>query len=136
MKSVMHIVIAICLSVSFMGSAHSNEVIVTGTESSSYTVMHPDWDTLMQWQEAYRKLPKAYIDKEMGSQLSAARAQGRATSMNLLDYLSYIPSQREQGSCGDCWVWASTGVLEIAQSVQEGGSGPQFHPVFQFVQNG
>lgn len=44
-----------------------------------------------------------------------------AGSVNLLNHLSYVPAERNQGSCGDCWVWASTGVMEIARSVQNAG---------------
>jgi len=32
---------------------------------------------------------------------------------DLLDNLSYIPAERSQGSCGNCWLWASTGVMEL-----------------------
>ncbi len=120
MKSIFIVLVAVSLSVSFAGYARSDDLTIAGAGASPCTVMHPDWDTLMQRQEAYRKLPTAYIDKEMDSELSAARREGRATSLSLLGYLSYIPKEREQGSCGDCWAWASTGVLEVAQSVQEG----------------
>ena len=43
-----------------------------------------------------------------------------AGSVNLLNYLEYEPSERDQGSCGNCWVWAGTGVMEIAHSVRNG----------------
>jgi C1A family cysteine protease len=38
-------------------------------------------------------------------------------SKNLLSYISYTPAERNQGYCGDCWVWAATGALEIDHSV-------------------
>jgi hypothetical protein len=41
-------------------------------------------------------------------------------TFNLLSYLQYTPTQRNQGYCGDCWVWASTGVLEVALNVNAG----------------
>ena len=40
--------------------------------------------------------------------------------MSLLSYLPYTPSQRDQGSCGNCWVWASTGALEIGHNINSG----------------
>ena len=43
-----------------------------------------------------------------------------AGSANLLPYLAYVPSQRDQGSCGDCWVWASTGAVEIDHFLKTG----------------
>jgi PKD repeat protein len=39
---------------------------------------------------------------------------------NLLSYVPYIPAERDQGNCGNCWVWASTGAIEVAHSVQNG----------------
>jgi PKD repeat protein len=43
-----------------------------------------------------------------------------AGSKNLLPYLTYTPSERNQGMCGNCWVWASTGALEIENNVKSG----------------
>ncbi|MDQ1261690.1 MAG: Cell surface protein [Euryarchaeota archaeon] len=36
--------------------------------------------------------------------------------------LNYVPSynQRNQGSCGNCWAWASTGLTEVARHLQLG----------------
>lgn len=34
-------------------------------------------------------------------------------SKSLLSSVPYIGSNRDQGYCGNCWVWASTGALEI-----------------------
>ena len=44
-----------------------------------------------------------------------------AGSVNLLNYLSYDPAERNQGNCGNCWVWAGTAVMEIARAVQNAG---------------
>ena len=41
-------------------------------------------------------------------------------SLSLLSWLPYIPAQRDQGQCADCWAWAGTGVMEIAHNVQNG----------------
>ena len=41
-------------------------------------------------------------------------------SKNLLSYLPYTPSERDQGQCGDCWVWAATGALEIDHNIKSG----------------
>ena len=43
-----------------------------------------------------------------------------AGSLSLLNHLQYTPEERSQGTCGNCWVWASTGVMEIALDVQKG----------------
>ena len=39
---------------------------------------------------------------------------------DLLSYLPYTPSERYQGSCGNCWVWGSTGCIEIDRAVRFG----------------
>lgn len=45
------------------------------------------------------------------------------TQVSLLSYLDYIPAQREQGECGACWLWASTGCaamdLNLNKSVKD-----------------
>ena len=38
-------------------------------------------------------------------------------SYSILSALPYIPSQRDQGVCGNCWVWASTGAMEVDHTV-------------------
>jgi hypothetical protein len=38
--------------------------------------------------------------------------------VNLLPLLAYDPETRHQGSCGNCWVWAGTGAISIAQMIQ------------------
>ncbi|MCJ7444713.1 MAG: SBBP repeat-containing protein, partial [Methanotrichaceae archaeon] len=65
----------------------------------------------------YEKLPKAYIDPDIKAKL----APGFDTaSFSLLSYLTYTPSERDQGNCGNCWVWAGTGCTEIDLAVQDG----------------
>src|SRR5208283_1074108 len=45
-----------------------------------------------------------------GGSVSSGSPTGSYPSMvSLLSYLPYIPSQRNQVTCGNCWVWASTG---------------------------
>jgi len=38
---------------------------------------------------------------------------------DLLNHLNYVPWERDQGWCGNCWGWASTGVLEVALDVNK-----------------
>jgi len=44
----------------------------------------------------------------------------RSGSKDLLSQVPYIPSERNQGNCGNCWVWASTGAMEVAHSISNG----------------
>jgi C1A family cysteine protease len=49
-------------------------------------------------------------------------------SKSLLSNIQYTPSERNQGNCGNCWVWASTGVLENALRFRT-GKRPAVSPV-------
>jgi hypothetical protein len=55
-----------------------------------------------------------------GIQVAPQPAPPLATSINLLPHISYVPADRDQGGCGNCWVWASTGCIEIGHSVLNG----------------
>lgn len=39
---------------------------------------------------------------------------------SVLDRLSYVPADHNQGSCGNCWIWAGTTLLDVALRTQEG----------------
>ncbi|WP_455277837.1 C1 family peptidase [[Eubacterium] cellulosolvens] len=91
----------------------SNEI---ENSQESYTIMKPDKDTLKKWSEHYKNAKSA--SKEKGERFEGPITQG--LSFSLLDHLNYVPNERSQGLCGNCWVWASTGVMEIALDVQNG----------------
>jgi C1A family cysteine protease len=61
--------------------------------------------------------PVATIDEQIQKELQS-NLQG--SSFSLLSRMYYIPSQRNQGNTGNCWVWAGTGIMEIALNVQLG----------------
>ncbi len=79
-----------------------------------YPVMRPDRETLERWIADYEKAPRIST-RTFGRTLPPPRG-----SQSLLNHLQYTPSQRNQGSCGDCWVWAGTGIMGIDLSVNEG----------------
>jgi papain like protease len=81
-------------------------------EDQTYTIMHIDGDTLLEWQEIGDNLPKAKIIPKLNDSTK--------TSQDLLGYLNYSPTERSQGSCGNCWQWACTGCVEIALNVDQG----------------
>jgi hypothetical protein len=81
-------------------------------------IMRPDHDTLRRWIADYEKAPKAPIDEAIKSRISVMQAENVSTSLDLLSHVPYQGSQRNQGNCGNCWVWAGTGLMEIALSVQ------------------
>ena len=119
-RTILCAAIALCLLVGFTGISYSDGASATRTDAQPLTIMQPDRPTLMKWIDDYNKAPAAQIDGELDTMLSAAAGARVATSMSLLDRLDYIPGERNQGYCGDCWVWAGTGILEIADSVQRG----------------
>jgi hypothetical protein len=41
-------------------------------------------------------------------------------SLSLLPDLPYVPKERGQGKCSDCWVWSSTGAIEIEHTIKSG----------------
>ena len=86
----------------------------------TYPIMRPDPATLSRWMKEYETAPKAPLDDLVHLRLNQAAAQGFGTSLSLLNYLQYTPTERNQTSCGDCWVWAGTGIMEIALNVQNG----------------
>jgi hypothetical protein len=65
-----------------------------------------------QRNEAIKNLPKVGINPEL-------RAFAYPSSFSLLDH---IPSynDRDQGQCGNCWVWGCTAPIEVAHDVQNG----------------
>ncbi len=78
-----------------------------------FPFMQPDEETFQEWVRAYESAPR------METTHRAAAAPGEGTSVDLLPHLDYVPSERSQGWCGNCWAWAGTGCMEIALDVQE-----------------
>ena len=64
--------------------------------------------TLIQWMFDIEGAERAEIDMTWKS------GQG---SFSLLGHLDYR-SQRNQGSCGNCWAWAGTGVMAVTLDVE------------------
>ncbi|HVM59614.1 MAG TPA: choice-of-anchor tandem repeat GloVer-containing protein [Verrucomicrobiae bacterium] len=81
--------------------------------SPTHTIMHPDRATMLKWFQAHEAMPKP----PMAAQEALLAPGG---TLSLLSYLDYVPSQRNQGYCGDCWCWAGTGCMEILLDVQNG----------------
>lgn len=90
------------------------QVMQAGAGQESFPAMHPDDETFAKWMRSYERAP-------MATAVSTAPAiAGAGGSVDLLPHLSYVPSERSQGSCGNCWAWAGTGCMEIALDMQTG----------------
>jgi hypothetical protein len=82
-------------------------------KNKEFPVMHFTPQDLLRMHEEYIKSPRAYIRPTIPYKgLPGER-------FDLLEYFPYIPDERQQG-CGDCWVWACTGALEIDRAVRTG----------------
>jgi hypothetical protein len=84
--------------------------------SRRYPVMRPTPEEARRWTEQYKAAPEAYLSP--GLQAELALAPG--TTFSLLDYMPYIPAERDQGYCGNCWAWAGTGAMEIDNAFKNG----------------
>ncbi|MDQ1261607.1 MAG: Papain family cysteine protease, partial [Euryarchaeota archaeon] len=83
-----------------------------------YPIMHPTQEVASLWSGQYNASSKAYLSPEIANKMASAPV----TSFSLRDRLKYTPSERDQGSCGNCWAWAGTGVMELDYARQKGVS--------------
>ena len=108
-------------TVIFSSSGFSAEISsFSSSELPGDAIMILNPETRAQWAKEFMAMPPVHLDEDIASRLSRAKEEGRSTSVNMLSYLSYIPSERAQGTCGDCWVWTATGVIEIALNLEKG----------------
>ena len=105
-RSFAHITILfLILSAGILPTAQADDL------GSAHGVMRPDNETLIKWEQEYQQAPQAQMNKNV------LYAEGSTSSLSLLNHLDYIPSEYDQGQCGDCWMWAGTGVMAIALDV-------------------
>ncbi len=84
-------------------------------EPTLHPLMHPDQATLDQWVSRYQATPQISVSPRLAASLPS--------SVDLTSHLAWDSSnmsQRDQGYCGNCWVWSGTSVLEVALDVQNG----------------
>ncbi|MCX6677175.1 MAG: PKD domain-containing protein [Methanothrix sp.] len=81
-----------------------------------YPIMRPTRQEANDWAGQYNASARAYLSPEIAAKMAAAPV----ASVSLLGRLKYTPSERDQGSCGNCWAWAGTGVMEIDYARQKG----------------
>ncbi|MHC1583420.1 MAG: C1 family peptidase, partial [Methanosarcinales archaeon] len=114
------LVAALLLSVFAIGVSVSAEDENVDSQASGaeigreYPVMHPDNDTLKRWIESYNAAPRISTATE-GFKIPAPSG-----AHSVLSHIDYVPSERDQGSCGNCWAWAGTGCMEVALDVENG----------------
>ena len=90
------------------------------SSTDMFPIMHPDAKERSTWHLEHRSLKETNYDIPLHYQLQQARMAGATAQFSLLPYLSYTPSQWNQGNCGDCWMWGSTAAVSIASGVRTG----------------
>lgn len=85
-------------------------------DDSSVAVMSLQTDVVLAMQEANRNLPRYIVPDTLNS--------GSPGSFSLLDRFTYIPSEWDQTGgadehCGNCWVWADTGALQLDMAIHQ-----------------
>lgn len=112
------ILILCILSMFLLSSFNTISVEVTTNEieenDSLPPLMHANTKFLDRYENDYNSEEEAYIDPNLISEIQ------ETTDFSILDLLYYIPEDRDQGRCSNCWAWPSTSVLEIALRVQKG----------------
>jgi hypothetical protein len=82
----------------------------------TYTILRPTPNDTIKWKEMFETAPRTYLSPKVTNQLGS----GGGAHVTLLGHMNYTPSERDQGTCGNCWAWAGTGILEIALRTQLG----------------
>lgn len=87
-----------------------------------YPIMRPDRETIDRWIEGINALPIAPVDfslpKGSLSAYSSPQATAAGDSHSMLDWMPYVPGDRNQSNCGNCWAWAGTACMEIEHLVE------------------
>ena len=88
--------------------------IIHGVSADAqYGIMHLSGEEIAQQTESMHLLSAAEVTAlSFGDDLP--------DSVDLLPYLTYNPKTRNQGKCGNCWVWAGTGAAVVSLSTNYG----------------
>jgi hypothetical protein len=95
--------------------------ILASAADPDYPVMRPDAATLQQWMDSHTTAQATAVDGALKERLRAAMTAGQGEHFDLFHRLGWNTSnmaEREQGSCGNCYVWATTGLIEVAVNSQ------------------
>ena len=110
---------------------HAQNIYSAEPEEAITVWDHPiDWDILpypvMQYsQEELDSLMHSYTQKvgvnlaTLSGSIQPADDTSAMRYVSLLSSLPYDPALREQGSCGNCWVFASIASIELQMAAQE-----------------
>lgn len=97
----------------FAQQLESSEGFKDTYDYDHFSLMTLDFETFKKWEEDYSNAQKAYINPDLNNTILTT------ASYSILDLLDYVPAERDQNWCGNCWAWPATGVMGIALYVQE-----------------
>jgi len=128
------ILLLLCGTVAVSAAA---DIVTAVPTTELHPAMHMNRTTMQQWNDDYYAAAPVQIN-----QTARTRALQSTGSRSVLASLPYTPTERDQGHVNNCWVWSSTGVLEVAHTRQSsvknrlsvqyfdsnfnGGSGPNW----------
>ena len=118
-KSIVWVILILFFLIALGGNVWSSEDADL-IDYPRYPIMRPDPASLVDLLDQYNFSEEAYIDEGIASSLKENAENNVSASKSLLSYLQYTPSERNQGSCGNCWVWGGTGVMEVNLNVNKG----------------
>lgn len=90
--------------------------LMSSPPEREHPLMHPTKKEVNLWTGQYRTSAQAYLSPTFAARFGSEPPK----SFSLLDMLEYRPSERDQGTCGNCWAWAGTGVMEVDYARQKG----------------
>jgi uncharacterized protein YxjI len=98
-----------------------------GSDDSDTNLAHPQDQAVNATKHPGMHYTPSTLHKALDFERTGQRAAIRPSIMmmaapehfDLLQYLQYTPEERDQGYAGNCWVWAGTGVMEVALDVQK-----------------
>lgn len=106
---------AIVITVLLAGTACASSVVIHVVNDSAgshvLTAVRYTSEEIIAFDEAIRMAPE-YVPSDPAATLPSC--------VNRLPDVPYIPDERDQGYVGNCWVWASTGAVEVAHTVKSG----------------
>ena len=102
---------------SFAPIVQSAEETVADHAVLNASIMRPDPATWARWYREYLNAPKSHIDPGIARRLATKAPEPVPL---LLDHILYRPVKRNQSSCGNCWVWAGTALMETKHSIETG----------------
>jgi hypothetical protein len=76
--------------------------------------MRADSVFLNRYENDYAKEEVAVIDPTLAYKIQTT------SDYSILDLLYYVPEERTQGGCSNCWAWPSTSIIEIALRIEKG----------------